>query len=345
MENKRLTELDGLRGLAALAVVLFHYIYHYDRIYGHSFEVSEVFKYGSYGVHLFFMVSGFVIYWTISKSEKPLDFIWSRFSRLYPVFWVALILTFLAVLVFSLPGRERSFNTFIANFSMFHEYLGYSHVDGAYWTLTLELAFYLWILTIFCIGQIKNIEKLLIFWVTFASIITFDNLGISIEPTIQKLFLLNYIELFAAGICFYKYKDKSYSNWTHLLFAASIGAVYASYPIEITLGLLGLFLIFFLVIQNRASVFSHKLIVYLGTISYSLYLIHQNIGYIVIRNFYSQGLNPLLGILVAITLSITIAHLLMIFVERPSLKFLREFYKHNDDMQRFRKRLAIFTQR
>jgi peptidoglycan/LPS O-acetylase OafA/YrhL len=116
LKIKRLTELDGLRGLPALFIVFHHYTYHYDKLYGHSFEVPEQFSYGKFDVQILFMIGGFVIYWTVSRSEKPLDFIWSRFSRLYPVYWVSLIITFTTLCIFTLPGREQSLNTFLASF-------------------------------------------------------------------------------------------------------------------------------------------------------------------------------------------------------------------------------------
>ncbi|MDO6839798.1 acyltransferase [Paraglaciecola chathamensis] len=323
MKNKRLTELDGLRGIAALAVVLFHYIYHYDNIYGHSFAVSELFRFGYYGVHLFFIVSGFVIYWTISKSKNSFDFIWSRFSRLYPVFWAALSITFLSLLFFSLPGREKEIGTFLMNITMVHEYFNYSHIDGVYWTLTLELAFYFWICLIFYLGKLDEIEKILIFWVITATILTFETLGLNIDKRIGKFFLLDYIELFSAGICFYKYKTSSYTNWTNTLLLVSSIALFLSYPLITALGLFSFFIIFLLVVTNRVPILGNRFIVYVGTVSYSLYLIHQNIGYLIIHGFYKANFNPIFGIAVALLVSFTLAHLLTNLVEQPSLKALR----------------------
>ncbi len=83
----RIKERDALRGLAALAVVLFHYTTQFEKLFGHSNELSWSMPYGDLGVHLFFMISGFVI---------------SRFSRLYPAYWLAIILTTAVVWTYGL---------------------------------------------------------------------------------------------------------------------------------------------------------------------------------------------------------------------------------------------------
>lgn len=133
MAKARLEEIDGLRGIAAMVVLVYHYLFVYNNLYGHSFFVPEIIRYGQYGVHLFFMVSGFVIFWTVSNSNRDLDFFWSRFSRLYPVFWVSVLLTFSIVSIAGLAGREVSFTDFIVNLTMLHQFLSVPNVDGVYW--------------------------------------------------------------------------------------------------------------------------------------------------------------------------------------------------------------------
>lgn len=54
----RILELDALRGLAALAVVLFHYTTRYDQLFGYSEPLAVNVSWGHYGVDLFFMISG-----------------------------------------------------------------------------------------------------------------------------------------------------------------------------------------------------------------------------------------------------------------------------------------------
>lgn len=319
----RLSELDGLRGIATIAVMLFHYFLHYHKLYGHSFDVPSTFRVGYYGVHLFFTISGFVIYWTLTRTQKPTDFIWSRFTRLYPVYWCAMLITFLVVALFSLPGREVDVQTLVVNFSMIQEYLGYEHVDGVYWTLSLELAFYFWILMIFIVGWMKHIQKILLAWVILAAVVTFHRFSLRIPEILTDLFLLDYIELFAAGVCFYKLKNREHSLLTILLLGATAVSVLASYPRMVALGLFSIYGIFFLISFNLAAFLRNSFLVYFGAISYSLYLIHQNVGYIIINYGYKYELPPALSITIAIAVSIILAHGLLVFVEKPGLRYLR----------------------
>ena len=64
----RLLVLDSLRGIAAILVVIFHYLYRYGEIYGHDFSSVDWVEYGEHGVSLFFMISGFVIYWRLDHA-------------------------------------------------------------------------------------------------------------------------------------------------------------------------------------------------------------------------------------------------------------------------------------
>lgn len=262
--HRRFLELGGLRGLAALAVVLYHYLYHYNSLFGHSFAIADFLWIGYYGVHFFFMISGFVIFWTISRTTKALDFIWSRFSRRYPVYWAALSLTFIFVALFSLAGHEQNFYTYLVNVSMFQEFFGYNNVDGSYWTLALELAFYIWILLLFQFKQIVNIERIVIGWLVIAVALTSNVLGFSLAPIVRKIFLLDYIELFGAGICFFKFKNNQQTLFTYLLISLCFLTLYIRYPITIAAALSGFFILFMLAISNKLRFLQNPVFVSLG---------------------------------------------------------------------------------
>jgi peptidoglycan/LPS O-acetylase OafA/YrhL len=57
-------------------------------------------------VNLFFIVSGYVIFMTLHRTREPMDFVVSRFSRLFPAYWAAVVLTFLVTTLLGLPGKQ-----------------------------------------------------------------------------------------------------------------------------------------------------------------------------------------------------------------------------------------------
>src|SRR4051812_31849998 len=97
---QRFQELDAFRGIAASWVVLFHFIARYqDMVVGGSphggvlAEISSgVRATGALPVKWFFMISGFVIVWTLDRCRNWQDFALSRFSRLHPTYWAAMTL-------------------------------------------------------------------------------------------------------------------------------------------------------------------------------------------------------------------------------------------------------------
>lgn len=88
----RLAALDGLRFVAAAAVMFFHYTSAEKLLWGNPSRlefpgINVVTRYGYLGVELFFIISGFVIPMT-AYGRTTEDFVASRFSRLFPAYWV-----------------------------------------------------------------------------------------------------------------------------------------------------------------------------------------------------------------------------------------------------------------
>ena len=123
----RFAELDAFRGVAVLMVVVYHYAFRYDALAheaglpGHDAGLDlDWARPGGYGVHLFFMISGFVICWSLSTADGLRGFALSRFSRIYPAFWIAALATFGVVHAFgeagggSLLGIAVAFATVLA---------------------------------------------------------------------------------------------------------------------------------------------------------------------------------------------------------------------------------------
>jgi peptidoglycan/LPS O-acetylase OafA/YrhL len=153
-KTKRFEELDALRGIAALMVVFFHFSMKRD-------DYNSFLKLGAVGVDLFFIISGFVIFMSLQKVSNSKDFIINRISRLYPTYWASVTLTFILIICYGIFNgnvypQNIVFN-YVGNMTMFQFYLRIPDIDGPYWTMIIEMIFYIAILSLY----------LLIFFMTY----------------------------------------------------------------------------------------------------------------------------------------------------------------------------------
>lgn len=323
--KSRLIELDALRGIAAITVVIFHYLYRYNELYGHEDVNTNWAHWGEYGVQLFFMISGFVIYWTLNRINSPIDFIVSRFSRLYPVYWFCALVSLLFINIFGLPGREIETISAVGNVLMFHGYLGIASIDGVYWTLAVELTFYFWVFCFYLTGQLKRAE---VFFSVFLVIAIIETLGfLNLPIKLKNILMVEHISFFIAGICFYKIVNKLHNKWTYGILFLSLITTIVTFSLDLSLLFLVFYVIFYIAITTKNRFLAYKPLLFLGGISYPLYLIHQNIGYIIINKFYAHGVSPYLSVLVALSVSIVLALIAHIYVEKKATKYIREVYK------------------
>ncbi|MDX2367604.1 MAG: acyltransferase [Colwellia sp.] len=320
----RIKELDALRGLAALSVVFFHYTTQFDKLFGHANGLNWSMPYGDLGVHLFFMISGFVIFLTLDRVEKPFDFVVSRLSRLYPAYWFAIILTTAVVWIYGLKGQEVSTLHTIINFSMLQGIFELPDVDGVYWTLMYELIFYILIFTVYKLGYLKHIAFFIIA-VLFLNIInSFTNI---IPWKIQLFLLLQYNHLFGAGIIFYLLRRDGNKVIYFATLAFCLVAQWSQGNFISSVIISCFFLFFLLFTYQKLTFIAVKPLVWLGSISYSLYLLHQNIGYVIIREIEALGYSSNLAIIAALCISLFLAHNVMKMIERPSQKWIKEKYQ------------------
>ncbi len=331
MNKRRFTELDVFRGIAALVVVAYHFFYRYDQLYQHQDIPVNWSIQGKYGVHFFFLISGFVIFWSLQSNRGIKAFLVSRFTRIFPAYWVALVITFLVVAAFGLPGREFSVFVLLTNFSMIQEYFNIPHIDQAYWTLTAELTFYFWITLLFASGRLQYAE----FWFLPLMLIGFLYYMQILEAPLRvnKFLLMKHANLFASGIVFYRIYTGTHSVHSWWLLALAILANFAIYPWYDALLLAGFFLVFYMAVIGRLQFLCVAPLIWLGGISYTLYLMHQNIGYVVIREVYKLGGNGWVAITVAFLVVIILAQLLSSIVERPAASWIRKWFMEKQRLQ------------
>lgn len=334
---RRIVELDALRGIAAFGVMLYHYTAWYNQLYKHLPGVLFYFPKGKYGVELFFIISGFVIFMTLERVKTGSDFIIGRCFRLFPAYWSAIIITFTVVFIVGLPGLEVKLHEALINLTMLQSFFNVPHVDQVYWTLELELSFYAIMFVFYKLKLLASIEKLAMGWLSVIalSVIYRHYLSLEINPRIELFLLLNSANLFIIGLMFYKIYKKGASPTRYAIIAASLIVYRFQHPdgdpqslhswaefLILTLWIL----LFKLVLDNKMRFFRLKIFVFVGTISYSLYLIHENIGYVIIRYLSNLNINPNVSIIVAILVAIVLASMIIFLVEKPVMHIAKERY-------------------
>ncbi len=327
--GSRLVAVDALRGLAAMAVVLFHYTTGFAERYAVGTQPTVSFPHGHFGVNLFFVISGFVIFMTLERTQRPMDFVVSRFARLFPCYWAAVALTFAVVSWMGLPGKEVTATQALLNVLMVHGLLGVPHVDGVYWTLEVEMLFYGWVLLLFVLGYLHRIHwalwAFLGLWLVYQLLA--KGLGVDLSWTLSRLLILKYVPWFALGICVYQLTQRQWPS-RQLPATMALALLVLTVADGWRIGLLGASFaaLVWLAASGRAPWLGNRVLVFLGAVSYPLYLVHENIGWVAERAMQRAGWSFDASVLIATMGAIAVAAVLTYVVERPAARALRGWY-------------------
>ena len=329
--------LQILRGIAALLVVLFH-------ISGSTIDVFEVeflnnyFKFGSSGVEIFFVLSGFIIAFTAHKNiDSPhqfLDYLKKRITRLYPIYWVVLIALLLLMNLFNYSTNHQvSFLKLLETFLLTPDHV---MINGVSWSLSFEIYFYLLfgllilsrkffilILTIFIVTLLKAVNVIsfddvyfnflfsennfLFIFGVIAAIILKNVKVIRLNFSFLIIIILTSFALF--GLVGFFLNDSSFSTYLYGLLTFII------------------ILSFCYLESVKQSCFDNQLLVSIGDASYVLYLIHLPIIRILHKIINSLDTFSLIEISIIniLIIIITVISALIIYrlVELPLIKYTR----------------------
>lgn len=327
--SARVVELDALRGLAALAVVVYHFTAAYQQQVGHLQPLPFAFQAGNYGVHLFFLISGFVIFMTLERTRTAMDFVVSRFSRLFPAYWAAIGLTALVVYSIGLPAQRLPPQQLLLNFTMLQQILGAEHLDGSYWTLEVELFFYAQMLFWFVAGLLGRIRWIIAAWLVVAVAygLTAQH-HLHFSYTIREMLILRHIPFFALGILFYRMRTRPEERRLDgLMVLACLLAIALADPPVFLLVAVVCCAVFTLFLAGYLRWLAWRPFAFLGAISYSLYLLHQAIGFAVMHELELAGVPSLVAVFCALALVLCLATLLTWSVERPAMRGIRSWWK------------------
>ncbi|MDB6171236.1 MAG: putative acyltransferase [Chthoniobacteraceae bacterium] len=316
----RFSTLDALRGIAALSVCWFHLTSGNPAFLPDGFLKTSG-LYGWLGVEMFFVMSGFIIPFALHRSRYSLSdygiFLLKRVVRLDPPYLITIlaiiILGFVSTKVPGFQGSqfEFSFAQVFLHFGYINVFFGYPWLNPVFWTLAIELQYYLLVGLLFPILAHRSVP---VRTSTFGCLAC---LAFLVSP-VHLLF--HWLFLFMLGMAAFQFrvglhKRKQFILWIILLGFGSWavnGGVIAGIAIATAL-ILGL------VDINFSAPW-----LFFGNVSYSLYLLHVPVGGRVINlslRFVHTMPGKLVVLVVALGVSTGAAWLLYRYVERPAQRW------------------------
>lgn len=323
--DNRILSIQYLRGLAALGVVLCHYGSNLNQYPA----LSRIFNFGQEGVHVFFLISGFIIVYSLEKADyQPkqfFTFLLKRSIRIDPAYFVVILLTLALFKILSLMpdfhGERIPFipGQFIAHIFYFIPFTKYPFYNHVFWTLSVEFQFYLLIGIFYFLAESYLYKLVFLIIFSLACLIPFGN---------AYYLVLSYAPIFALGISLFNfYKNRKWSNL--ILPTALLGLIEYKFGLDVAVlaTLTGL-----VILTLKITL---RLLEILGDISYSLYLIHPIVLIVflaILKWFHiDNGQNQLLCFFTEVFFAIIFASLIFYLIERPfsNLSKRISYYKSN----------------
>lgn len=326
VRQDRFHELDLIRFIAAISVLVYHYKSKYlATIPQHQALASKTYaftKFGYLGVDLFFLISGFVI--LASAFDRTCgQFAISRIIRLYPTFWVCMTITTITLIV---NNHNVPLLQYAANMTMFQEYIGIKNIDEVYWTLTTEIKFYICVFFLIVFNLLHNYK----IWITIWTLLAILYLCCQ-QPFFMGWFISpNYSSYFIAGATFYLAKKNGYEFFHIVIIVVSlaISSIYAynlidTFSKNITVYdrvvaviiIWCFYLVFFLISINKIKLNYSYFIFVLGGLTYPVYLLHNVCGKVYFDLFVNK-IHPLYLLTIITIMVLLVSYIIHLYLER-----------------------------
>jgi peptidoglycan/LPS O-acetylase OafA/YrhL len=353
--SNRYLYANQLRGVAALLVLASHWfgVYWGMREVVARYTASAIqdganplayqivsfnpeFGWGPFGVSIFFLISGFVIPFSLEKNTRP-GFLIARLFRIFPTYWVGLLISLGLVWCSSLywgkplpwDAKAVFFNAFLCN-----DLMNIASVDLVNWTLAIEIKFYL-LAALFSPAICKGKSSVLFLWSALALLINWNLKTIVTafaNPSVAVILgacadSLVYIQFMLIGVFFYHASRGKIPSWRLFAYSFTQLAMFAltwkhsrlvdQYPVVPLIYFYG-FCVFALSFVARNHFKANKVFDWFAAISYPLYVIHSLCGYVLIRILLDKGLSFNMAAILAFTAVAAVTYALHRLVELPS---------------------------
>lgn len=329
----RLAYIDAMRGIAAMCVVIFHALLWYPGSLTDG--IGQFLDFGKLGVVLFFMISGFVVPLSLEGpvADGLRTFAVRRFFRLYPAYWLSIIGACVAGLAIGAPLTPADA---LVNITMLQKVFGVPNALPVYWTLLIELFFYVLCAILFAarlLGRMRVLSGMSLAFLLLAFPMAWLRWrsGVALPVALPLSLSL----MFSATLWRHYFRDGNSRALRHAL--ALLGAFLACMPLISLLAYNRNFgfgetwyryTISYAVAVSAFLFFSfrwriqNRFLVWLGQISYSTYLFHGVVlmlyGRFLLTRHYTS-----LHIAAYVLLTLAVSHVIFILVERPAIRWGR----------------------
>jgi peptidoglycan/LPS O-acetylase OafA/YrhL len=353
IKRSHILGLDVLRFLAAVIVVWYHYVYLMGAYDGtaaaasrHLLNFPELYDWASFGrvgVEIFFVISGFVIAFSAERATA-FSFFVSRVVRLGPGVWICSTITLLAMLVWS----DEHLADLLREYRHSMAFLPWGPwIDGAFWTLTLEIAFYFCVFILILFKRFDAVRTLAIAMGIYSTVmivlralmqahaVDLPQLAMRLEQYAKfpDILLLYHGVFFAIGVLLWvqMIKRASVANvvWMALFGVGGLVEIYglargvgAALPTVLMLAPCAVWIagVVGVVLAVRLNDRLHdlpqpvlKVLKAAGLMTFPLYLIHMIFGATIMGRFVMMGMSRwtalAAGIAVALLLALAISQL------------------------------------
>lgn len=348
MKHQRLDWLDSCRAFAAIIVVAMHsieiwvpHIQADDWLGQQLVNATHLLPWGSLGVYLFFLVSGFVIPYSVSGEGKAAmrPFLIRRFFRLMPMLWVSIPLG--AITTHYLWNKPFGLDAYLSNILLLPNAFGLPFAEGLYWSLQVEVVFYLMIAVLIYFGRFKRTPVLLSLLLVHGTQYLVQKPWFPLANAVPTLMLiLEMLKIICLGWLLQRFISRQNRQWLdtltlgYLLAYHLLRTPWKAYAIfqqgENALGHLTLTIALLIFLTCYALKFSGKISGYLGKISYSLYLLHPVVMYIPSWWSYQPSgsflkeINLIYHLLFVYAVTIVLSHFSWKYIEAPAQQFARK---------------------
>ncbi|NWE41067.1 acyltransferase [Pseudomonas yamanorum] len=348
---QRIAFANALRGIAALCVVIAHYILMFSYIKGafgglppldeppfpvwmlSTFNPLSNMNMGGFGVALFFLISGLVIpISVVSLSGTPLGkikFAIGRLFRIWPTYIVGLLITLGSLEVAaSYMGNTTAYTTLqvLSQMSLFRDWFNSSApLDGVVWTLEVEIKFYLFVLLFWSMIAKGQLRPLLLIGIATVLAANLYPGNIHLTGWLAALvFPFKYLFFMMIGVAFnYHLRgllsiEKLFAITICMLCVFGYSRFTEGWPFEVIAAYFmafAVFTVFYLFFSNwnGGPVFD-----FLADISYPLYVCHGAFGIVGMRIMIDQGVSPVAALIIQTAATILLSWLIHKAVETPT---------------------------